>query len=114
VPGLRAANLALRFFLELAALAGLAYTGLRLGRPPLLNWALAIGLPAAAAALWSRFAAPTSTHRLRGASLVLFELFIFGSATIGLLLAGQPVLAPLLALTYAINRVLITAWRQAG
>src|SRR5258706_4542265 len=56
--GLFAANEALAFLLELAALAALAAWGFAVGDGGLAKAALAIGAPLLAAVVWGLFAAP--------------------------------------------------------
>lgn len=56
------ANLALRFLLELAALASLGLWGWRTG-VGLSSWVLAVGLPVVAAVLWGTFAVPGDRSR---------------------------------------------------
>lgn len=58
ISALKSTNLALRFALELAALAALAWWGWRTRGGPLAKPALAIDLPIAAATAWATFAAP--------------------------------------------------------
>jgi uncharacterized protein DUF2568 len=53
VSAVNAANLALRFLLEVGALAALAYCGYEAG-----GWLLAIVLPLAAALIWGLVASP--------------------------------------------------------
>lgn len=55
---MKAANLVLRFLLELGALAALGYWGLHTGSNELLHWLLGIGVPLLAAVVWGLFIAP--------------------------------------------------------
>jgi hypothetical protein len=77
----RAANLALKFLLELAAIAALAYWGATAadGVPAV---ALAVGAPALFIVLWGRFAAPRAAHRLPARSRIPFELGLFALAAL--------------------------------
>ncbi len=80
-------NLALRFFLELAALVALALWGWR--QPEgIWKYALAIGLPLIAAVIWGTFAVPGDPSRsgkapvsVPGIIRLILELIIFGSGT---------------------------------
>jgi hypothetical protein len=54
----KAANLALRFLLELAALAALGYWGATVDADTAARVALGVGLPLAAALFWGMFVAP--------------------------------------------------------
>ena len=87
---LKQANLALRFFLELAAWAALAYWGFLVGDGPLLKALLALGAPLASIALWAAFGAPRAPRHLDQPWRLLLEVVVFGSAVPALLAAGQP------------------------
>jgi uncharacterized protein DUF2568 len=103
---MRAANLALKFLLELAAFAALAYWGAT------VNIALAILAPAVAIVLWALFAAPRSERRLPTATRVPFELAVFGAAAVALVAADQPVAAIVFAVLAVVNAVLLFAFDQ--
>jgi hypothetical protein len=107
----RGANLALKFLLELAAIAALAYWGTTStdGVPAVL---LAILAPALFIVLWARFAAPRSDHRLPARSRVPFELGLFALAAVALAVAGAPVLAAAFAVLVVINAALLTVFDQ--
>ncbi len=107
----KAANLALKFGLELAAFAAFAYWGASTG-PPLVAVILGIGAPVLAIALWSIFAAPRSSRRLPRGPRVAFELAVFALAALALLSARQATLAVVLAATAAVNAALLTAFDQ--
>ena len=82
------ANLALKFLLELAAIAALAYWGASVGTGA-VSVAVAIAAPLAAILLWGRFAAPRSRQRLPARTRVPFELAIFGLAAVALAGCGR-------------------------
>jgi hypothetical protein len=86
-------NLALRFVLELAGLAAFAYWGWT-QHAGLLRWALAVGAPLAAAALWGVFRVPghpgPAPVAVPGAVRLLLEAAFFGGATWALYAAGRP------------------------
>ena len=93
--GSHPANLALRFLLELAALAGLGFLGylLSFGWPRFL---LAAALPVAAAAIWGAFAVPDDPSRSGNAPVpvagwlrLAIELAIFGLGIAGLATASK-------------------------
>lgn len=94
------ANLALRFLLEIAALVALAYAGAR------VHVALAIALPLVAAALWGRFAAPNSEHRLAPPGRRVVEALVFGGAAAGLIASGRTALGIAYGVTAAASSVL--------
>jgi hypothetical protein len=108
---LKAANLALKFALELAALAAFAYWGATVASGALAV-ILAVVLPTAMAVLWGRFAAPRAARRLPLAPRVVFEMSVFGLAAVALAAAGSPILAAALAVTTVANAALLTAWGQ--
>jgi hypothetical protein len=96
-------NLALRFFLELAALAALAYWGWG------VTWVLAILAPAAWIALWATFGSPKARVTLSTPQRIGFEAAVFGAAAAALWAAGQPVPAVVLFAAWAANRAVLTA-----
>jgi hypothetical protein len=102
----RAANLGLKFLLELAAIAALAYAGSAVS--------IVLGIAAAVVVIvaWGRFAAPRSEHRLPRGPRIVFELAVFAAAAVALALAGAPVLGAVLAAVVALNAALMTAWDQ--
>jgi len=108
---LKAANLALKFLLELAAFAALAYWGATTGTGavPVL---LAVAAAAVAIALWAIFAAPKSERRLPLAARVPFELGVFALAALALLAAGATGAAILFAALALLNAALLAAWGQ--
>jgi len=99
----KAANLALRFFLELAALAALAYWGWG------VTWVLAVAAPAAWIALWATFGSPKAKVTLSTPQRIGFEAVVFGAAAGALWAAGQPVWAVVLFAAWAANRAVLTA-----
>jgi hypothetical protein len=105
----RAANLALKFLLELAAIAALAYWGATAA-----DGVLAVVLAVAASALfiviWGRFAAPRAGHRLPARSRIALELGLFAVAAIALVLAGSAVLAAAFAVLVVVNAALLTVF----
>ena len=103
------ANLALRFFLELAALAAMAYWGWT-GHEGVGRVAWAVSLPLLAAALWGTFRVPgdpgPAPVAVPGPVRLLLELIFFGAAVALLSAAGRPslafVFAALLLVHYAV------------
>jgi Protein of unknown function (DUF2568) len=107
----RAANLALKFLLELFAIAALAYWGAT-SADGVLAVVLAVGAPALFIVLWGRFAAPRSAHRLPARSRIPFELGLFALAALALVLAGSPILAAVFAVLVVVNAALLTVFAQ--
>lgn len=108
---LRAANLALKFLLELAAFAAFAYWGAETGTGA-MSILLAVAAPAAAIALWAVLAAPKSARRLPLAARVPFELAIFALAALSLFAAGSAAPAAIFATAVVVNAVLLVLLGQ--
>ena len=104
-------NLALKFLLELAALAVFALWGASLadGVGAVL---LAIALPLAAAGLWGALAAPRARRRLALRPRIGFELGFFAVAAVALWRAGSATLAAVFAALVVANVLLLTAFDQ--
>jgi Protein of unknown function (DUF2568) len=107
----RGANLALKFLLELAAVAALAYWGTTIDGG-VVGVLIAIAAAATTITLWGRFAAPRSQHRLPMSSRVPFELTVFALAALALLDAGQTAPAAILATLAVANIALLTLLNQ--
>jgi Protein of unknown function (DUF2568) len=102
----RPINLALRFALELAALAAFGAWGLHAaGRPA--GFALAGAAVLAAAAVWGRWMAPTSRHRLADPARLLAEAAFFTAAGTALALTGRSGLGAALAVAAVANAGLL-------
>ena len=93
-PQMAGWNLALRFGLEVAALAGLATVAWRLTAGP-LRWAAVIGVPVVAAVAWGVFNVPGDPSRSGNAPIVVpggirlaVELAVLGAGAAGFLLRG--------------------------
>jgi hypothetical protein len=109
---LRAANLALRFLLELAALAALAYWGSQAGATVLKNVLLAVAAPLAFATLWGLFAAPKAPRRLRDPWRLLFEAIAFTLAATALAAADKAGLAGVLLVLTLANALAVRAFGE--
>ena len=109
---LRSLNAALMFLLELGMLAGFGAYGLASGKPSGARWVLGLGLPLVAVALWSYWAAPRSTHRLAGASLVAFRLVLFELAALAVQRAVSTRLGICFAVVALLNQALALIWKQ--
>ena len=112
LSALKMANLALAFFLELAALVAFAYWGFTSSSDGLPSWLLGIGTPLLAAVLWGIWEAPKSARRLRGAAYLIFKIAFFALAWLALFAANQSVGALVLAVLTAINIGLGYLWHQ--
>jgi hypothetical protein len=67
----------LAFLCELVMIALLATAGWRLGASTVASVALAVALPAVATAIWARWMAPASAHRLRRGPRVAAQTALF-------------------------------------
>jgi hypothetical protein len=107
----RGANLALKFVLELCAIAALAYSGARLF-DGLGAVVAAVLLPVVAIVVWGRWCAPRASRRLPTPARIPVEMGVFALAVVGLALVGPPVLAIVLGAAMVVNALLLTAFRQ--
>lgn len=109
---IKAANLGLRFLLELGALAALAYWGYHAGSGRAVKLGLAVGVPLLAAIVWGLFVAPNATVKAPGAIHLLLQVLIFGAAALGLAAAGRDRLALIFAALVIVNAILMALWGQ--
>lgn len=98
-----AANLGIRFLLELAMLVALGWVGGEIGSSWVVSVPLAIAFPLLAAVVWGMFIAPKAPRRLADPAKLLVELVLFSSAVVGLAVVGHPVLAAVFAVVLAVN-----------
>jgi Protein of unknown function (DUF2568) len=100
--------LAVRFALELGALAALGYWGFQTTENTAFELLLGVGAPLAAAAFWGLFVSPKA--RVRHPALKLLgEVVVFGAATIALWTAGQTTLAIAFAVVAVVDTLLVYA-----
>jgi hypothetical protein len=104
-------NLALKFVLELAALAAFGLWGASVADGAAAA-ALAIGLPLAVAVSWGMFAAPKARRRLPLRLRGPFELTVFALGALALWGAESVVPAVVFAAVAAGNALLLTAFDQ--
>lgn len=109
---IKSLNLALRFFLELAALAAFAFWGWSISDNLLLQVVLAFALPLLGAAVWGKFVAPASPTRLPNLPRLGLEVVIFALAVIALMAAGEAAWGLILAFFVAMNLAFLTLWDQ--
>ena len=108
---MRAANLAVKFLLELAAIANFATWGWHAGEA-VLGALLALLVPAAAITVWGLFCAPRSARRLPTQWRVPLELGIFMLAAAALGASGHSSLAVIFTLVVVANALGLTAYGQ--
>ena len=100
-------NLALRFLLELCALAALGYWGFQTGDTLLVKIVLAAGAPLLMAIVWGAFIAPRAPVPVPTWLWLVLQVAVFGSAAAGLVAAGQRTLAVILVVVVLINSALL-------
>jgi hypothetical protein len=108
---LASTNLAIKFGLELAALALLAYWGAVAGTGA---WAVALAVvaPAAMIGVWGTFAAPRSARRLAAPARIPLELALFALAATAGYAAGAVIAAITFAVVALVNALALTLLRQ--
>ena len=108
---MRAANLGLKFVLELCAVAGLAYFGASVasGVGAVI---LSIACPVAAIVVWGRWCAPRAPRRLPTQTRIPVELGVFGVAAVAIAVAGEGALAAVFAVAVVVNAALLTRLHQ--
>jgi hypothetical protein len=89
VSPLHAVNLTLRFCLELAALAALAWSGTQAGSSTVVHVVLAIAAPLAAAVVWGLFVAPKARVQVSEEARLVIELAVFVAAAAALAAAWR-------------------------
>ena len=109
---IQSANLALRFMLELCALAALGYWGWRTADRPVLKVAVGLSLPVVVAVLWGIFVAPNAAVPLPGVLTFMVALVILELAAASLVAAGHLVLGIAFGVLVLVNAALMAIWRQ--
>lgn len=104
-----AANLALRFLLELAGLASLAVVGFQLPGDGALRWVAAVGLPLLLAVAWGLVVAPNTQNGLASVHKELIGTALLVAAAGAVAIAGQPVAGIGLAILVVANQALMLA-----
>lgn len=103
------ANLALAFLLELGVLVALGYWGFHTGTGTIAKIVLGIGAPLVAVVVWGLLGAPRSAWQLQGLWYLALSMVWFGSAALGLFVAGQRNQGIAFALIFVVNQVLVYA-----
>jgi hypothetical protein len=109
-------NLALRFVLELGALAGLAIAAWKLTSGP-LRWVAAVAVLVAAAALWGVFNVLDDPSRSGAAPVevsgwirLAIEMLVLGGGAAALVIAGRPYLG--IAFTVLVAAHYLASWSR--
>ena len=108
---LASTNLAVKFVLELAALALFAYWGAVVG-DGLYAVVLAVAAPVLMIAVWGSFAAPRAARRLPASARIPLELGVFAVACAAGYAAGATVAATVFGVVVVLNALGLTAFRQ--
>lgn len=108
---LASTNLTVKFLLELAALALLAYWGAVIG-DGIVAVILAIAAPALMVVVWGRFAAPRAAGRLPATARIPLELGIFALACVAGYAAGAVIASTVFAVLVVLNAIGLTLFRQ--
>ena len=99
-----AANDALRFLLEVAALAAVAYWGFS-QHGGAVQWALGMGAPIALSFLWVTFINPQGSQVTKDPVRLLLEIVAFGAAVAALVASERTMLAVVLGALVAAHLV---------
>jgi hypothetical protein len=105
------ASAALRFFLELAGLAAVAYWGVTVGDGLLQQ---VVGAVALVAGVWGLFLAPKAVRRLDDPLRLVVELVVFGVAGGALLSVGAVVVGLVFGVLVVVSEVAVWVLGQRG
>jgi hypothetical protein len=108
----KAFNLALRFLLELCALAALGYWGFQNGNSTIMKFVSGITIPLLIALVWGAFGSPKAPLQLPKSFHMILELVLFGLPAVALYAANKPNLACIYLLVVVFNRILMYIWEQ--
>jgi hypothetical protein len=107
---MKAANLVLRFVLELCSLAAVGYWGWTTGDGA-MRWALAIGSVAVVITVWALFVSPKHTIETSKQVSLAIELAVWVATGAALHATGHGLLALAFAMVSVISGLLNYAWR---
>ncbi len=108
-----AANEALAFLLELAALGFLSWWGFGAGHRGALRILLGVGTPLSAVVVWALFAAPRARLRPRLPLVLVVKALVFGAGAAALYGVGHPVAAGAVAVVTVANTAVAEIFRAA-
>src|ERR1700730_4374588 len=112
LDAIKAANVGLRFLLELGVVGAVGYWGYRVGKTRLVKIGLAIGLPVVAAAVWITFGAPGAALQLQDPAHLVLEMVLFGAASLALARATRLWVGLAFAAIFVMSRALMYVWGQ--
>jgi Protein of unknown function (DUF2568) len=104
-------NLAVRFLLEICALAAVGYWGFHTGNG-MMKWVLGIGAPILIAMIWGVFGSPKAMIKVPMTLHIFIEIIVFGIPAIALFVAGKHQLAWIYGILVVLNRLLMVLWKQ--
>jgi hypothetical protein len=107
-PGRRAS---FRCFLELAALASLAYWGFH-EFGGVVQWLIGLGAPLLAAVVWGRFMSPKASHPVFDPLRLVIEAAVFGAGVVALFAADATGVAVVLLVLVVVHLALTFALDQ--
>lgn len=110
MSAVRSVNLALRFLLELGALAAVALWGWRTGDGA-LRFVLPVAAVSAVVAVWALFVSPKRTIELPLAARLVIELAVWVAAGAALWASGYHALALAFLLVAVVSGSLNAVWR---
>ena len=99
-------HLAIRFLLELAALAGAVAVGASVGDPP-LGFVGALVAGVAFVAVWGLWIAPRARFALAPMARLVVGTAVMLAVAVGLILVGQPTIGEVLVAAIVANAVLL-------
>ncbi|MFD7262712.1 DUF2568 domain-containing protein [Streptomyces sp. NPDC059874] len=102
------------FFLELVALAALAWWGYTRDIGRVWSIGLAVAAPAAAAVLWGAFAAPKAAYAVPLTAQLAVKAVVFGAAALALYALGWRTGALWFGGIVLVNTALVTYHRTRG
>jgi hypothetical protein len=108
-----AANLALRFLLELAGFAAVGWWGWHVSGSTLGGLALAIALPLAVAVVWGAFISPKAKVEVSRVVWYGLQVVIFGAAALALASVWAPWAGIVFALVVVANTTLLAISGEA-
>lgn len=91
------------FFLELAMLAALSYSGFHYGDNRIIQYLLGIGIPLLIIIFWAKYMAPKAANRLSFPWLHLVTFLLFEASAAVLYLSGITLWAIILGVASLIN-----------
>jgi len=112
----RMTHLAIRFLLELAALAATVAVGASIGSPP-LGLAGAVFAGVAFVAIWGLWIAPRARYALSPTARIVIGTLVMLAAAVGLVVTGQPTLGIVLVAAVIANAILLVVtgtYRDTG